>query len=75
MLDALLALIASLETFPLRGAIPKELEAFGLKRYRQVVLPPYRVLYRVVAARVFVVLIVDGRRDLPTLFERRALGR
>jgi toxin ParE1/3/4 len=34
---------------------------------------PYRLIYRVVDARVIVYLIVDGRRDMQSLLARRLL--
>jgi toxin ParE1/3/4 len=34
---------------------------------------PYRVIYRVMNAKVFVYLIVDGRRDMQTLLTQRLL--
>ena len=37
-------------------------------------IKPYRVIYRIMGKRVFVYLIADGRRDMPTLLERRLLG-
>jgi toxin ParE1/3/4 len=35
---------------------------------------PYRVIYRVIDVRVFIILIADGRRDLQSLLAGRLLG-
>ena len=59
--------------FPERGSHPKELLRLGIRDYRQTYFKPYRVIYRVVGQRVYVYLIVDGRRDLQTLLARRLL--
>ncbi len=59
---------------PDRGAWPPELLALGVRNFRQVHFKPYRVIYRVVAQKVFVLVIADGRRNLKTLLERRLLG-
>jgi toxin ParE1/3/4 len=75
LLDKLLEKIETLESFPERGAIPKELEALGISEFRQTLVPPYRLIYRVVARKVFVAVIADGRRDMQALLERRLLGR
>ena len=56
------------------GAFPAELLALGIKRYRQVFFKPYRVIYRVLDDNVAVMLIVDGRRNLKSLLERRLLS-
>lgn len=75
LLVSLLEKIESLETWPERGYVPKELEALGIREFRQVLLPPWRLLYRIVERRVIVMLIADGRRDIQSLLERRLLGR
>ena len=66
--------VASLATFPDRGSHPKELLALGIREYRQTFFKPYRVIYRIVDKRVYVYLIVDGRRDMQTLLARRLFG-
>ena len=75
LLEALLDKVEALERFPLRGSIPKELLALGIREYRQLLLKPYRLIYRVIGSKVFVVVIADGRRDVQALLERRLLGR
>ena len=74
VLDRLLQAVESLETFPERGAYPKELIALGIREYRQTAFKPYRVIYRVLGQQVFVYLIADGRRDMQSLLARRLLG-
>ena len=73
LLDDFLTMIATLETFPARRAMPKELEVIGMHNYRQILLGPYRVVYRVTGTRVIVTVIIDGRRDLKALLEQRLL--
>ena len=74
VLDRIEKSIDSLSAFPERGSFPKELLALGIKDYRQVFFKPYRLIYRTVDARVYVYLIVDGRRDMLALLSRRLLG-
>lgn len=66
--------LGSLAAFPERGSHPKELLGLGIRDYRQTHFKPYRLIYRVVADRVYVYLIVDGRRDMQGLLARRLLG-
>jgi len=75
LLESLLAKAGALERFPERGGVPRELDRLGIRTFRQLVDPPYRIVYRVVGRKVFVLLIADGRRDMQTLLERRLLGR
>lgn len=62
-----------LSEFPERGAYPNELLALGIREYREIFFKPYRIIYRVMDKNVFVLLIVDGRRDMQSLLQRRLL--
>lgn len=64
---------SSLSENPGRGAYPKELFAVGLREYREIFFKPYRIIYRVIAENVYVMVIADGRRDMQTLLQRRLL--
>ena len=59
---------------PKRGSYPKELLEHGIRDYREVYFKPYRIIYRVQAKRVYIYMIVDGRRDMQSLLSRRLLG-
>jgi toxin ParE1/3/4 len=64
---------SKLSEFPERGAYPKELVALGIREYREIFFKPYRIIYRVMDKNVYVLLIVDGRRDMQSLLQRRLL--
>ena len=64
---------ASLCESPERGSYPKELLALGIRNYREVFFKPYRIIYQVSGKAVHVLLIVDGRRDMQSLLQRRLL--
>lgn len=65
---------SKLSEFPERGAYPKELLAIGIREYREIFFKPYRIIYRVIDKNVYVLLIVDGRRDMQSLLQRRLLS-
>ena len=71
VLDRIEKALQGLSTFPDRGSHPKELLELGIRDYRQVFFKPYRLIYRFLEQRVYVYLIVDGRRDMQTLLARR----
>lgn len=75
ILEVFLDKISALEQFPLRGSVPKELEVLGVMEFRQMLLPPYRMIYRIIGNKVLISVIADGRRDMQALLERRLLGR
>ena len=62
---------SKLSEFPERGAYPKELLAIGIREYREIFFKPYRIVYRVMDKTVYVLLVVDGRRDMQSLLQRR----
>lgn len=74
LLDALLAVAATLSGFPERGSIPKELIGLGITEYRQVMLQRYRLIYRTTGSDVIIHVIADGRRDMQSLLSNRLLG-
>jgi toxin ParE1/3/4 len=47
--------------------------SLGIREYREVFFKPYRIIYRVMDKNVYVLLIVDGRRDMQSLLQRRLL--
>lgn len=73
VLDQIEKAISSLSENPERGAYPKELLAIGLREYREIFFKPYRIIYRVSAENVYVMVVTDGRRDMQALLQRRLL--
>ena len=64
---------SALSEFPDRGVYPKELLKIGIQEYREIFFKPYRIIYRFMDKNVYVLLIVDGRRDMQSLLQRRLL--
>ena len=73
VVDKIEEAFSSLSDNPERGAYPKELLAVGLREYREVYFKPYRIIYRIIAQHVYVMVIADGRRDMQILLQRRLL--
>ena len=63
----------SLARLPDRGNVPKELSGVGLTEFREAHIGPYRMIYRVAARNVSVIGVLDGRRDVQSLLQRRLL--
>jgi toxin ParE1/3/4 len=63
----------SLSENPERGVCPSELRSIGIREYREIFFKSYRIIYRVIEQRVYVMLIADGRRDMQSLLQRRLL--
>ena len=73
VLDQIEKAFSKQSEFPERGAYPKELLSLGIREYREIFFKPYRIIYRVMEKNVYVLLIVDGRRDMQSLLQRRLL--
>ena len=73
VLDRIEKTFSSLFDSPGRGSYPKELLVLGIRSYREVFFKPYRIIYRVSGKSVHVLLVVDGRRDMQSLLQRRIL--
>jgi toxin ParE1/3/4 len=73
VLERLLTICTRLEQHPERGHFLPELRSLGIKTHREVHFKPYRIIYEVVGREVFILLIVDGRRSLQAILERRLL--
>jgi plasmid stabilization system protein ParE len=63
----------ALKTFPERGHVMPELAELGVTDYRELSIPPYRVVYRINGKTVFVQAVLDGRRDLKQILSERLL--
>jgi hypothetical protein len=46
----------------------------GVREYRELILAPYRVFFRLTRRSVDIVGMLDGRRDLEEILLRRYLG-
>lgn len=65
------AAIESLDELAHRGRVVPELRARGVTRYRELIVLPYRILYRVEVHEVWVIAVLDHRRDLDALLHER----
>jgi len=63
----------SLADIPRRGHSPPELERVGVRGYREIHFKPYRIIYQIVGKKVFIHCVLDGRRNLQEILERRML--
>jgi toxin ParE1/3/4 len=73
VLDQLELLCSQLTELPERGHAPPELNQIGVRNYRELHFKPYRVIYETIKQDVFVHCVLDGRRDMQSLLERRLI--
>ncbi len=61
----------ALESSPGRGRVVPELARFGMRTWRELLVRPYRMIYRIEGDTVTVLAVFDGRRDLEDLLLER----
>lgn len=62
-----------LQTFPLAGKLPDELENLNLTQYRQLLAGMNRIIYEVRQDTIYIHVVCDARRDMKTLLMKRLL--
>ena len=65
---------ASLNSLSERGRVVPELSAHGVMTYRELIVAPWRLIYRVEDKRFVVLGFFDGRRNLEDLLLERLLA-
>ncbi len=74
ILDLLRARAAALESMPRRGRVVPELQRHGIGIYRELVEPPWRILFRTGQETVWILAVIDGRRNVEDLLLERLMG-
>jgi plasmid stabilization system protein ParE len=64
---------SSLYTFPERGRIVPELQGQGINIYRELIVAPWRIVYRISDVTVFVLTVIDTRRNIEDILLNRLL--
>ncbi len=63
--------VSGLVISPKRCRIVPELHDQGINIYREMVIDPWRILYRISGSKVFVLSVLDSRRNLEDLLLKR----
>lgn len=71
VLERIEARASRLESEPQRGRVPPELAQFGIRTWREILVRPYRLVYRLDGDTVSVLAVFDGRRDLEDVLLER----
>jgi toxin ParE1/3/4 len=63
--------VGNLYAFPERGRIVPELLAQGIVIYREFIVPPWRIIYRITTNKVYVLSVLDSRRNIEDILLSR----
>ena len=64
---------SKLATLPDRGRVVPEMKACGMSTYRELVVSPWRIIYRMESKTVMVLAVIDARRNLEDILLDRFL--
>ncbi len=56
---------------PKRGRIVPELQDHGILQYRELIIPPWRIIYRVSEKNVYVLSVFDSRQNIEDILLKR----
>jgi plasmid stabilization system protein ParE len=65
--------VSALYTLPERGRIVPELQGQGINTYRELIVGPWRIVYRISDTSVFVLSIIDSRQNVEDILLNRFL--
>jgi len=65
---------SSLYTFPNRGRIVPELQDQGITQYRELIVVPWRIIYRISERNVYVLSVLDSRRNVEDILLKRLIN-
>ncbi len=63
-----------LYTFPDRGRIVPELQDQGIILYRELIVPPWRIIYRISEKAVYVLSVLDSRQNVEDILLKRLIS-
>ena len=64
---------ANLNHSPKRGRIIPELQENGIYQYRELMVAPWRLMYRVQEAKIYVLAVLDSRQNIEDILLKRVL--
>jgi toxin ParE1/3/4 len=64
---------SSLYTLPERGRIVPELQDQGILIYRELIIPPWRIIYRISEKKVYVLSVLDARQNVEDILLKRLI--
>ncbi|MFO7599637.1 MAG: type II toxin-antitoxin system RelE/ParE family toxin [Candidatus Desulfacyla sp.] len=65
---------SSLCTMPERCRIVPELKDHGILHYRELIVSPWRIMFRIEGMKVYVLSVLDGRRNIEDILLSRLIS-
>jgi len=75
ILDSIEKKVKKLDMFPERNRIVPEFEKNGYLVYREIIVEYWRIIYKIENDYVYIMLVIDGRRNLEELLLKKIILR
>mgnify|MGYP001550016623 CR=1 FL=1 len=62
-----------LYSYPARGRIVPELKEFNILQYREIIVDPWRIIYKIAEDKVIVMSVIDARRNVEDILLDRLI--
>ena len=63
----------SLSYFPNQGRIIPELSKHNIIKYKERIIDPWRMMYKIENKEIYIMAIIDGRRNIEDILMRRQI--
>jgi len=60
---------------PKRGRIVPELREQGISQYRELVIPPWRIIYRISGKSIYILSVLDSRQNIEDILLKRLINQ
>ena len=65
---------SSLYTLPERSRIVPELQGQGILQYRELIVSPWKIIYRIAGISVYVLAVLDARQNIEDVLLKRLIN-
>jgi toxin ParE1/3/4 len=62
---------SNLHMLPERGRVVPELQDQGISQYRELIIPPWRLIYRISEREIYVLSVLDSRQNVEDILLKR----
>ncbi len=59
---------------PERCRLVPELKGQGIMQYRELIVPPWRILFRIAEKKVYILSVLDSRRNIEDILLERLIN-
>ncbi len=74
-LEKIKARVSNLNSLPHRGRIVPELKEQGIRQYRELIISPWRIIYRISESNVYVLSVIDSRQNVEDILLNRLVRK